>query len=132
VSHQQGNRYDSYLTERLIRKIFDNPEFVRRSVIAAEVEKRMLALSPIQLRPQCLRATTPPIHHPPHRPDHWISIETAKLVSGLPTDFEPIAQSQAPKKSSKILSAKRETIYMYRSLYTNVRTRGPISSVPAR
>ena len=27
------------LTERLIRKIFDNPEFTRRNVIAAEVEK---------------------------------------------------------------------------------------------
>jgi hypothetical protein len=26
------------LTERLIRKIFDNPEFTRRNVIAAEVD----------------------------------------------------------------------------------------------
>jgi hypothetical protein len=26
------------LTERLIREIFDNPDFVRRNVIAAEVE----------------------------------------------------------------------------------------------
>jgi hypothetical protein len=31
------------LTERLIREIFDNPEFVRHNVIAAEVEKVMLA-----------------------------------------------------------------------------------------
>ena len=27
------------LTERLIRKIFDNPDFMQRNVIAAEVEK---------------------------------------------------------------------------------------------
>ncbi len=33
------------LTERLIRGIFDNPEFVRRNVIAAEVEKVMLAMT---------------------------------------------------------------------------------------
>lgn len=33
------------LTERLIREIFDNPEFVRRNVIAAEVEKVMLAMT---------------------------------------------------------------------------------------
>ncbi len=32
------------LTERLIRKIFDNPEFTRRNVIAAEVEKVIAAL----------------------------------------------------------------------------------------
>ncbi len=32
------------LTERLIRKIFDNPEFTRRNVIAAEVEKVIDAL----------------------------------------------------------------------------------------
>ena len=33
------------LTERLIREIFDNPEFIRRNVIAAEVEKVMLAMT---------------------------------------------------------------------------------------
>lgn len=33
------------LTERLIREIFDNPEFVRRNVIASEVEKVMTALT---------------------------------------------------------------------------------------
>ena len=33
------------LTERLIREIFDNPEFVRRNVIAAEVEKVMKAMT---------------------------------------------------------------------------------------
>jgi predicted helicase len=33
------------LTERLIRRIFDNPEFVRRNVIAAEVERVMDALT---------------------------------------------------------------------------------------
>ena len=33
------------LTERLIREIFDNPEFVRRNVIAAEVEKVMIAMT---------------------------------------------------------------------------------------
>ncbi len=32
------------LTERLIRKIFDNPEFTRRNVIAVEVEKVIYAL----------------------------------------------------------------------------------------
>src|SRR5437899_3914589 len=32
------------LTERLIRKIFDNPEFTQRNVIAAEVEKVIAAL----------------------------------------------------------------------------------------
>ena len=32
------------LTERLIRKIFDNPEFTCRNVIAAEVEKVIDAL----------------------------------------------------------------------------------------
>ncbi len=32
------------LTERLIRKVFDNPEFTRRNVIAAEVEKVIDAL----------------------------------------------------------------------------------------
>src|SRR5207247_8779244 len=32
------------LTERLFRKIFDNPEFTRRNVIAAEVEKVIAAL----------------------------------------------------------------------------------------
>src|SRR5947209_14356661 len=32
------------LTERLIRKIFDNPEFTQRNVIAAEVEKVISAL----------------------------------------------------------------------------------------
>ena len=32
------------LTERLIRKIFDNPEFTRRNVIAVEVEKVIDAL----------------------------------------------------------------------------------------
>lgn len=32
------------LTERLMRKIFDNPEFTRRNVIAAEVEKVIAAL----------------------------------------------------------------------------------------
>jgi predicted helicase len=32
------------LTERLIRKVFDNPEFTRRNVIAAEVEKVIEAL----------------------------------------------------------------------------------------
>ncbi len=32
------------LTERLIRKIFENPEFTRRNVIAAEVEKVIAAL----------------------------------------------------------------------------------------
>ena len=32
------------LTERLIRKIFDNPEFTRRNVIAAEIEKVIDAL----------------------------------------------------------------------------------------
>ena len=32
------------LTERLFRKIFDNPEFTRRNVIAAEVEKVIDAL----------------------------------------------------------------------------------------
>ncbi|MCI0637660.1 MAG: hypothetical protein L0Y72_08415 [Gemmataceae bacterium] len=32
------------LTERLIRKIFDNPEFSRRNVIAAEIEKVIEAL----------------------------------------------------------------------------------------
>ena len=40
------------LTERLIREIFDNPEFVRRNVIAAEVEKVMHALTSQSLRPQ--------------------------------------------------------------------------------
>ncbi|MEW6252278.1 MAG: N-6 DNA methylase [Planctomycetota bacterium] len=33
------------LTERLIREIFDNPEFVRRNAIAAEVEKVMQAMT---------------------------------------------------------------------------------------
>src|SRR5207244_1147092 len=33
------------LTERLIRKIFDNPDFIRQNVIAAEVEKVIAALS---------------------------------------------------------------------------------------
>jgi predicted helicase len=33
------------LTERLIRGIFENPEFVRRNIIAAEVEKVMSALT---------------------------------------------------------------------------------------
>jgi hypothetical protein len=33
------------LTERLIRKIFDNPDFTRRNVIAAEVEKVIAALT---------------------------------------------------------------------------------------
>jgi len=33
------------LTERLIREIFDNPEFVSRNIIAAEVEKVMLAMT---------------------------------------------------------------------------------------
>ena len=33
------------LTERLIREVFDNPEFVRRNVIAAEVEKVMQAMT---------------------------------------------------------------------------------------
>jgi predicted helicase len=33
------------LTERLIREIFDNPEFVRRNVIAVEVEKVMQAMT---------------------------------------------------------------------------------------
>lgn len=33
------------LTERLIREIFENPEFVRRNVIAAEVEKVMAAMT---------------------------------------------------------------------------------------
>jgi predicted helicase len=33
------------LTEQLIREIFANPEFVRRNVIAAEVEKVMLAMT---------------------------------------------------------------------------------------
>ncbi len=32
------------LTERLIRKIFDNPDFTRRNVIAAEIEKVITAL----------------------------------------------------------------------------------------
>ena len=32
------------LTERLIRRIFDNPEFTQRNVIAAEVEKVIAAL----------------------------------------------------------------------------------------
>src|SRR5439155_4254893 len=32
------------LTERLIRKIFDNPEFTQRNVIAVEVEKVIAAL----------------------------------------------------------------------------------------
>ncbi|MBX3083651.1 MAG: DUF559 domain-containing protein [Anaerolineae bacterium] len=32
------------LTERLIRRIFDNPEFTRRNVIAAEIEKVIAAL----------------------------------------------------------------------------------------
>ena len=32
------------LTERLIRKVFDNPEFTQRNVIAAEVEKVIAAL----------------------------------------------------------------------------------------
>src|SRR5207247_8758018 len=32
------------LTERLIRKIFDNPEFTQRNVIAAEVERVIAAL----------------------------------------------------------------------------------------
>lgn len=41
------------LTERLIREIFDNPEFVRRNVIAAEVEKVMLAIG----LPQRMAAT---------------------------------------------------------------------------
>jgi predicted helicase len=33
------------LTERLIREIFDNPEFTRRNVIAAEIEKVIAALT---------------------------------------------------------------------------------------
>ena len=33
------------LTERLIRKIFDNPDFVRRNVIAAEIERVIDALT---------------------------------------------------------------------------------------
>ncbi len=33
------------LTERLIREIFSNPEFVRRNAIAAEIEKVMLAMT---------------------------------------------------------------------------------------
>jgi hypothetical protein len=33
------------LTERLIRKIFDNPEFMKRNVIAAEIEKVIDALT---------------------------------------------------------------------------------------
>ncbi len=33
------------LTERLIREIFDNPEFRDRNVIAAEVEKVMQAMT---------------------------------------------------------------------------------------
>ena len=33
------------LTERLIRTIFDNPDFIRRNVIAAEVEKVIDALA---------------------------------------------------------------------------------------
>ena len=33
------------LTERLFRKIFDNPEFTRRNVIAAEIEKVIDALT---------------------------------------------------------------------------------------
>jgi hypothetical protein len=38
------------LTERLIREIFDNSEFVRRNVIAAEVEKVMLAMTSLSSR----------------------------------------------------------------------------------
>ena len=33
------------LTKRLIREVFDNPEFTRRNVIAAEVEKVIDALT---------------------------------------------------------------------------------------
>ena len=36
--------YPGVLTERLIRKIFDNPHFTQRNVIAAEVEKVIAAL----------------------------------------------------------------------------------------
>jgi len=45
------------LTERLIRKIFDNPEFTRRNVIAAEVEKVIAALVSLSFdRDQFLRS----------------------------------------------------------------------------
>ncbi len=45
------------LTERLIRKIFDNPEFTRRNVIAAEVEKVIAALVSMSFdRDQFLRS----------------------------------------------------------------------------
>ena len=40
------------LTERLIRTIFDNPEFIRRNVIAAEVEKVIDALASQELQPR--------------------------------------------------------------------------------
>ena len=33
------------LTERIFRKIFDNPEFTRRNVIAAEIEKVISTLT---------------------------------------------------------------------------------------
>ncbi len=38
------------LTERLIRKIFDNPEFMHRNVIAAEIEKVIDALTSLSFR----------------------------------------------------------------------------------
>ena len=40
------------LTERLFRKIFDNPEFIQRNVIAAEVEKVIDALVQQEFQPR--------------------------------------------------------------------------------
>jgi predicted helicase len=49
------------LTERLIRKIFDNPDFTRKNVIAAEVEKVIDAL--VSRSFNRTRYSRPPIGH---------------------------------------------------------------------
>ena len=39
------------LTERLFRTIFDNPDFVSRNIIAAEIEKVIQAMTSRTLQP---------------------------------------------------------------------------------
>ena len=46
------------LTERLFRTVFDNPDFIRRNVIAAEIEKVIDALTSPQLQPRRVPAAS--------------------------------------------------------------------------
>ena len=77
------------LTERLIREIFDNPEFTRRNAIAAEIERVIEALTSQIRPPRVPQKPRPVLHgHRGRRPhDYRLSRQAALPEHGLRAVF---------------------------------------------